>query len=286
MGLAALVVFAAQLALAILGAVVARAMKPVAALLGAAAFMVAPWFAGEPAARGLTALIGGVGVMRVLDAVREPQPWTAGRRVIHVLSFVDSRTLRRAPPSLDVRALAQVVAWTVLALAAFWIAQRPHLAARWGGGVVFVYAAIEAGYALFAFQYRALGFITPRLHALPIASLTIAELWGLRWARPVSAWLRDTCFQPLARAGRPRLGLFMAFLASALGHAYPALVAWDLAMAALMLAFFVVQACFVIAERALGVARWPKGRRRAWTISLMLASSPLFVEPALRVLGV
>jgi len=34
--------------------------------------------------------------------------------------------------------------------------------------------------------YRALGFVTPPLHVLPRASLSVGELWGKRWARPIS----------------------------------------------------------------------------------------------------
>jgi hypothetical protein len=101
----------------------------------------------------------------------------------------------------------------------------------------------------------------------------------------VSAWLRETCFRPLARRGHPLLGLLLGFVVSAIGHAYPVLVALDLPMASMMFTFFVVQAVFVMLEVRFGVARWSRPARRVWTVTLMVASSPLFVEPALRVLG-
>jgi hypothetical protein len=81
------------------------------------------------------------------------------------------------------------------------------------------------------------------------------------------------------------LGLLLGFGVSAIGHAYPVFVALDLPMAAMMLAFFLVQGVFVILETRLGVSRWSRPARRAWTVTIMIASSPLFVEPALRVLG-
>jgi hypothetical protein len=56
-------------------------------------------------------------------------------------------------------------------------------------------------------------------------------------------------------------------------------------MGAMMFAFFFVQGIFVILETRLGVSRWSRPARRAWTVTIMVASSPLFVEPALRVLG-
>jgi hypothetical protein len=276
-----------QSALAGVAALLARRSKVVALVLGAAAFLGAPWLAGPNALlRGLCALLGGVGLLRVIDVVRLRAPWSAGRRVLHVLSFVDSRTLRRAPRELDVRAALRALLWAALAGGAFHVAHSPHLLVRWGGGLVLAYAVIESGYLLIGAAYRALGFAAPRLHISPIASLSVGELWGARWARPVSAWLRETCFRPLARRGHPMLGLLLGFVASAVGHAYPVVVALDLQMAAMMFAFFVVQGAFVIIEARLGASRWSRPARRAWTVALMVASSPLFVEPALRVLGV
>ena len=149
---------------------------------------------------------------------------------------------------------------------------------------MFAYAAIDAGYAVVRAGYRALGFVTPPLHVWPLASLSVAELWGMRWARPVSHWLRKTCFRPLARRRRPVLGVLLGFVVSGFGHAYPVLVALGPSMAAMMLGYFAVQGLVVVAEPRLGVDKWPRALRRTWTIVLMVATSPLFVEPCLRVL--
>lgn len=275
-----------QGALAVAAALLARRARPAALVLGAAGFLGAPWLAGPNALlRGLCALLGGVGLLRVVDLVRSREPWSAWRRVLHVLSFVDSRTLRPAPPHLDFRALGRALLWAALAAAGLYVAHSPQHLVRWGGGLLFAYAVIESGYVVTGAAYRGVGLVAPRLHVWPVASLSIGELWGVRWARPVSAWLRETCFRPLARRGHPMLGLLLGFVLSGFGHAYPVLVALDLPMAALMLAFFLVQGIFVILEVRLGTSRWPRAARRAWTVTIMVTSSPLFVEPALRVLG-
>ena len=282
-----LVALLAQSALAGAAALLAHRAKSAALVLGAAVFLGAPWLAGPNAlVRALCALVGGVALLRVVDLVRSREPWSAWRRVLHVVSFVDSRALRRAPPHLDVLALGRALLWAALAVIGFYVARSPGLVSRWGGGLVFAYAVVDAGYALTGAAYRALGFVAPRLHVWPLASLSVGELWGVRWARPVSAWLRETCFRPLARRGHPMLGLLLGFVASGVGHAYPMFVAIDGSMAAMMFAFFLVQGFVVIVEVRLGVIRWSRPARRAWTVTIMVASSPLFVEPALRVLGV
>jgi hypothetical protein len=295
MGTAPLRALLLQVALVTLAAILAPRAKPAAIVLGAAAFLGAPWIAGPIALfRALAALVGGFGLLRVIDLVRFREPWSASRRVLHVLSFVDSRTLRRASPHADFLALGRAILWTGLAAAGYYVAYSAHAAdsarsarlfMRWGGGLVFAYAVIESGYVITGAAYRALGFVAPRLHVLPLASLSIGELWGVRWARPVSAWLRETCFRPLARRGHPLLGLALGFVASGVGHAYPVVVAMDVQMAAMMFAFFVAQGIFVMIETRVGASRWPRVARRAWTVTIMIATSPLFVEPALRVLG-
>lgn len=275
-----------QSALAGAAALVAPRAKPLALVLGAVAFFGAPWLAGPNVLlRGLLALHGFISLLRVVDNVRSREAWSGLRRLIHVVSFVDTRALRRAPRHVDFPALGRALLWAALAVAGSYVAHSPRQLVRWGAGLVLTYAVIEAGYAAAGAAYRALGFVAPRLHVWPLASLSVGELWGLRWARPVSGWLRDNCFRPLARRGHPMLGLLLGFAVSAVGHAYPVLVAIGLPLAGMMFAFFVVQAVFVLIETRLGASRWPRPARRVWTVTIMLASSPLFVEPALRVLG-
>lgn len=278
-------VLLASATLIVLSAIVAPTHKPLALALSAVAVFGLPWLAGPiPLVRGLFAL-NFMAVFRAIDLVRSREPWSARRRIAHALSLVDTRLLRRERPTIDLLALVGALAWGGLAMLALHaVRSDPDLLwLRLGGGLVFTYSTIEAGYRLMRAGYRAIGFASPPLHVWPLASLSVAELWGKRWARPVSHWLSATCFLPLARRRHPALGLLLAFAVSAAGHAYPVLVALGPAMTAMMFGYFVVQGVAVAAEIRLGVARWPRALRRSWTVVIMLATSPLFVEPCLRV---
>jgi hypothetical protein len=291
MGVALYGVLAASLTLTALAATAAPRHRLLALACSATAMFALPWVAGPvPLVRGVFALVQFVSAFRVIDLVRSREPWDARRRILHALSLIDSRLLRRARPRLEVVAVVAALTWGGLAALALRVARDlPARCAvnplwlRLGGGVVFAYAAIEAGYAMIRAGYRAAGFVTPPLHIWPLASMSVGELWGMRWARPVSRWLRETCFLPLARRGHPTLGVLVGFVVSAFGHAYPVLVASGPAAAMMMFGYFTVQGVVVVAETRVGIAKWPRAWRRSWTITIMLATSPLFVVPCLRV---
>jgi hypothetical protein len=283
----------ALLALLVLGTIaglVAPRSKLVAHTCGAAAFLVVPWLAGPiPLVRALCTIAGFMGWFRVTDVVRSGATWNAPRRVFQVLSPIDARTLRRERPRVDLAALGGALAWLALAAFGLWLAfvvpSTPRWLARWGGGLLCAYGAVDAGYALIGFLYRLGGLAPPPLHVWPVASLSVGELWGVRWARPVSGWLREHCLVPFARRRRPMLGLALAFVVSAIGHAYLVLVAVDVPMAVMMFGYFALQGAFATLEARLGTARWRPAARRVWTVSIMVASSPLFLEPFLRILA-
>jgi len=117
-----------------------------------------------------------------------------------------------------------------------------------------------------------------------VTALAVTVMWLELKGRPGL-----TSFQmPFLKEWVIELGpayLLLGFVVSGVGHAYPVLVAIDLPTAAMMFAFFLVQGIFVILEVGLGASRWSRPARRVWTVTIMVASSPLFVEPALRVLG-
>lgn len=272
-----------------------RAQRLSGLALGGAALMPA-WLipADQPLVRGVSALIAFVGNMRLLDLRRGD--WTLRRRLAHVVSVVDTRRLVRAPSRLDARSLSVGLFWLAVAGAAvgLLVATReppgaPFWLHRWVCALAIVYAGVSAGYALTRAGYATLGFATGPLHSAPLMSRTVQELWGERWARPVSAWLLDTCVRPFARRRRPILGYLLAFAISAVFHAYAVWVALGLvrglAMAASMLGFFAAQGAVIGIERALGVRTWRPSLGRAWTVTWMLATAPLFLEPTVRVLG-
>jgi hypothetical protein len=256
-----------------------------------------PWFLpeNEPLVRGVSALIAVIGAMRVLDLRRGA--WRVRERLTHVISVVDTRRLVRVPSRADARAVATGLVWLGLALVGYsFLRARPPAApvafwaARWGCALVVVYAGVSAGYSFAHTGYALLGFETGALHISPALARSVQELWGERWARPISIWLLETFFRPCARRRRPQTGAVLAFAVSAAFHAYAIWVALGLVrgltMTGSMLAYFLVQALVIALERSVGVKRWPPWAGHAWTVSWMLATAPLFLEPSVRVLGV
>jgi hypothetical protein len=248
----------------------------------------------DPLFRGFSALLAFSWTMRIVDLGRGQ--WTLRDRIAHVASVVDTRRLMPSRARLDTRGLVAGSLWVAPAIAAFVLLRASpsfdpiqQLGARWGGALVFVYCALGAGYALGHATYAALGFETGPLHVHPIFSRSVQELWGERWARPVSLWLRETFFRPLARRRHILAGALLAFSVSAAFHAYVVWVALGftggLTMAGWMLAYFVAQALVVGLERVLGVKRWAPWCGRLWTLGWMLATAPLFLEPGVRVFG-
>ncbi len=284
-------------AIVLLGALVttgSRARRAVGVAI-ALTSMGCPWLvpAEHSLLRAIYGLVATVGCARVADLCRGD--WPLRRRVAHVASPVDTRTLVRAPRRIDGARLAAGIGWLGLGVAAWGLVDREpetrtalYWALRWGAGAVGVYAVIEAGYALGHVAYSGVGLAPPPLHVSPILSRSVQELWGQRWARPVSRWLGEYVFRPLARRRRPGLGALLAFGGSAAFHAYGAWVGLGLVegipMAASVLAYFLLQAVAIALERRVGARSWAPWAGHAWTIGWMVVTAPLFVEPAAEVM--
>src|SRR5205807_824647 len=110
--------------LIVLGAILAPRHGLVALALAAVVVVALPWLAGPiPLVRGLFAL-NFIAVFRMIDLVRSREPWSAGRRIAHALSFVDTRLLRRERPRIEIGALVAAVAWGGLAFLAFQVVRN------------------------------------------------------------------------------------------------------------------------------------------------------------------
>jgi len=247
-----------------------------------------------PLFRAASALLAFSWTMRIVD-LRRGQ-WTLRDRLAHVASVVDTRRLTDSPTRLDARGLVVGLAWSSLAAVAYVVLgasrsldPRELWSTRWGSALVLAYSGVAAGYSFGHAVYAALGFETGPLHVAPLLSRSVQEFWGERWARPVSTWLRETFFRPLALRHHLVGGALLAFSVSAAFHAYGVWIALGftrgLVMAGWMLGYFIVQAVILGLERLLGVKRWAPWRGHVWTVFWMLATAPLFLEPALRVLG-
>jgi hypothetical protein len=271
-----------------------RARRRIGVVFGVAT-MLPPWLLPSHAAlfRAICSAILFTNVMRVVDLAQVE--WPFKRRVLHVISVVDSRRLVRRAPRFEGLAMLALLGWAVLTAVALEVIARAshttgivHWLVRWLAGVVAIYALVAGLYRFLFVQYSALGFETPPLHITPARSRTVQELWGERWARPISEWLGATLFRPWARRRRPLVGVFLAFLVSASFHAYAIWVGLGffagLTMTAWTFAYFVAQAIVMSLEQVLRVRAWPKAMGHAWTVAWMLALAPMFVEPILRLL--
>ncbi len=259
--------------------------------------LVPPWFAAPSVVRGLLCLGAAMAIMRAVDLFRDRRLMPLARRVWHMFSAADSRLLHHAPSSFDGRSLGAALAWLIASAVGLWLASvaghlpssagRPAvLGLRWFGGLLCVYAFVEMLWSGATGAYRLLGFTAPVLHAHPIVSRSVRELWGERWSRPVNLWLHANVFKPCARRGHARVGLVASFLTSAALHAYAILVGIGGLMALTMLAYFFVQGLLVLLERILGVSRWRAPAAHVWVVGVMFLTSPLFVEPFLRCVGI
>ncbi len=264
-----------------------------AAVLLVGAGYVVPFLAPaeDPTFRAFVALGSLWFTARTVELLREPRPLPAARRIWHAVGLVDTLRVRRMAPMLDVSALARllvcapmvIAGWAGVYYGSHLLSGAARLAVRWSAGVVFVYTAVETVVSAVIVLYGLLGIDPRPLHDDPIRSRTITEFWSRRWNRVVHRFLKQNIFAPVARRGRTELGLVLAFLMSAFIHFAFMLPAVGLAWAAMMGSFFVLQLPFLWAERALGVNRWPAPLARAWTLGLLLVSSPLFVEPVLQI---
>jgi hypothetical protein len=92
-------------------------------------------------------------------------------------------------------------------------------------------------------------------------------------------------FSPLARRTNALFGILCVFLLSGFFHGWPIL--WSLGPwpAFTTAAFFVIQGIAVLAENRLHIHTWPTPLARVWTWVILLAPSPLFFGPGLRLFG-
>ncbi len=267
-----------------------------AALFVTCAFVLAWYAPGVPLARGLIAFMAfwSLGVV-VNIAFSSEEGRSVNSRLLRVMQLMvlpGSWGATRVPAAWSWRGVVQNVPYMILAGLALLVLLHTHplvgttpWLVRWGAGVVLAYAWAQFGFDLVRLGFLAMGLSLDSFHRRPIAARSVAEFWSQRWNRVVSAWLYRFVFLPLARRGCPRLGIFCAFLVSALYHAWFILVAIGVFGAFTTFLFFTMQGVFVLAEHGLGVHAWPVPIARGWTVVVLLASSPLFVEPCLKLFG-
>jgi hypothetical protein len=233
--------------------------------------------------------------MRLFEVLRTRPSFSPLGRVLHVALPLDLRTVERRPPRIDLRlgVLGLVTGWGGISLLLLGARISPPVA-PWSsiGGLertlvasVGAYLIGDAADMLLRFVLLLGGFSTPRFQLAPIRSVTLAEFWGRRWNRIVGSWLKDNCFTPLARRGRPGAGVLVAFAVSAAFHVAPVLLVVGLAPSAWIGCFFLAHGALVAVERVLRVRRWPAPFAHLFVVAAFVATAPLFIEPYLRGFG-
>jgi hypothetical protein len=284
----------AQIVVAIAAALVvgaSMARRTAAALLLVAAATV-PWFApAEILPRALLAVVP-LACMKTIQIAATPGAWPLWRRPWHLCAPFDVCRTQSVKPALEWRMLGSVLLHGAIAGAALLVLAELkgltgllHAAARMLCAAVLIYALAESIAETVRLGHRIVGIKVPPIQRVPVLSRSAAEFWGERWNRPMSEWLYRFVFLPLVRRRHPTLGLVAAFGVTAAVHAWMAAAAGLGAQATMMMgAFFLVQGAAVLAETRLALPTWPVLAAHTWTVSVLLASSPLFLSSPLRVL--
>jgi hypothetical protein len=258
-------------------------------MLAAGLLLPLPAFvAASPMARLLLACVLGATFVRAVDLGRAWAAGGCGARLARLCAYFDPDGVKRGPRRFDVAALATLaVATAVFAAAVASVKGLPDnavwLPVRWLAGGAAVLALAEMAGTCHDFVTSLLGLTVPPMFRSPYRSTTVSEFWTRRWNLPASAALREHCFAQLARRGVV-LALAAAFAVSAAGHALLAgLTLGDRWLASVCAAFFLAQPLVLAAERRLGVRRWPTAAGWLWTCAVLAITSPLVVEPLLRI---
>jgi hypothetical protein len=224
--------------------------------------------------------------VKAAQAPAVPECWGLGMRLWHAFTIGDVLQARRVPPRIDGAMLLRILGYAVVAavaVLALLALRRPALSLpSLLLATIFGYSAAEVIFESPRLVHRAFGWETPRMQIVPLASCSVSEFWAERWNTVMSRWLLTMVYRPVARGRRPLMALLAAFTVSALLHFALFAPPFGWRSAAIIASFFLIQALFIIAERAMRIRRWPHWIARAWTLGILLLSSPLFTYPILR----
>ncbi len=200
------------------------------------------------------------------------------------------RTTRFAAPLLD--GVLNIFLHSLVASIALLILLNPRssdhflrVSLRFCAGAAFLYALVAIIATIVTLLFLTAGYSLPMIHRHPVAARSVEEFWARRWNIVVSAWLHAFVFLPLARRRRIALGIMLAFLVSGAIHGWLVLSALGPWAAFTATLFFVIQGMVVLAENRLRIRTWPPPLARAWTVIMILGTSPLFINPGLRLFG-
>lgn len=268
-------------------------LHPIGARLGvlvAGLFLAVPCFLhASPLARGLLMCCMAFPLAVVALPLLAPANASFRDRLTYLFTWLGTREVKRRPRSVDLPALLHLVIAALIVVGAMAVEKAVSPSGlgwlvRWLGGGIMILACAEMVTASHDFLTALLGLSAPALMQSPHLSRTVNEFWTKRWNPAASALVfHPYCFAPLARRS-VALGLFAAFLFSAIAHVllpFMAIRRWGISL--MCGAFFLVQPFLILAERAMNVRRWRPAAQRVWTLTALAVVSPLFIEPALQI---
>jgi hypothetical protein len=254
------------------------------ALLIIGLFIASYFRTGIPLERALFAFVPIVALLVLVELIASP-----GNRLRN------RERWRIRPTQITViqllRGISNILIHTIIAWITLQILQHPphfaHFAnelLRLVAGAAMLYSWVAIIAATISFLFLVAGYALPQIHRHPVAARSVEEFWARRWNIVVSAWLHAFVFLPFARRGHHRLGIMLAFLVSGAIHGWLVLSlgTWAAFTATL---FFVIQAPVILIENRLHIQNWPTPIARAWTVIIILGTSPLFIDPGLRLFG-
>jgi len=263
-----------------------RRVRRMWAALVVVGLFVASWFVpGTQIARAIAAFVAVASLMLIVELTAEAR---------QKLSSRECWRIRRAPISgvLSWRSVWLLLLNVFITSSAFLtLLHTRHPSStgmsllRLAAGVALFYAAAALIFEVSALCFRLAGYSLPLMHRTPIAARSVGEFWGQRWNIITSAWFHTFIFCPLARRRSAGVGVLGCFLISGAFHGWPMLVALGTFAALSTVVFFVIQGVVVLVESRLSIHTWPVAMARAWTLVLLLTSSPLYVDPCLRLFG-
>lgn len=252
-------------------------------------FLAVPCFLREsPLSRGL--LMCCMALPYAVAALSLSVPATAGLRgrLGYFFTWLGTCKAQRCARRFDTASLLRLVCATAVLAATMACvkavpAAGPWLLARWLAGGLMLLAFAELMTASHGFVTALMGLTAAGLMCSPHLSTSLTEFWSKRWNPAASSLIfRKYGFAPLARKN-VTWALVGAFLLSAVAHfLLPYMAMGKLGVSIMCGAFFLVQPPLILLERRMKIRRWRPAAQRAWTLSALAVTSPLFVEPALQ----
>jgi hypothetical protein len=193
----------------------------------------------------------------------------------------------RKPSPADVRptipgvlldaAAAALLLWVVPRLLP---EQTPLLVRAWVGIVGMALIVLFVRFDVVVLLFRWLGFAVEKFFDCPIAATSLAEFWGGRWNRIMSALLRDVLFLPLSRRVGTIAATGVVFFASGVLHETIAIRGGTGYGGPTL--YFLIQGAGVLIENR-GAFRRTLRRKpwlgRAWTAAFVVGPLALLFHP-------